>query len=99
VHGRGGQGVISIQTSERNGQVVGAVQVVDEDEVMMITNGGTLVRNRVADVSSMGRNTQGVIMIRLSKEEKLIGIERVESLEGEEDEAETGDEIEPTDSE
>ncbi|MCU7810038.1 MAG: DNA gyrase subunit A [Candidatus Thiodiazotropha sp. (ex Notomyrtea botanica)] len=83
VHGRGGQGVISIQTSDRNGVVVGAVQVVDDDEVMMITNGGTLVRNRVADVSRMGRNTQGVIMIRLSKKEKLIGIERVESLEGE----------------
>ncbi|MCU7846290.1 MAG: DNA gyrase subunit A [Candidatus Thiodiazotropha sp. (ex Monitilora ramsayi)] len=93
VHGRGGQGVISIQASERNGTVVGAVQVVDEDEVMMITDGGTLVRNRVADVSSMGRNTQGVIMIRLSKQEKLIGIERVESLEDDESEpAEGGDE-------
>ncbi|MEJ2619144.1 MAG: DNA gyrase subunit A [Candidatus Thiodiazotropha sp.] len=85
VHGRGGQGVISIQTSERNGDVVGAVQVIDEDEVMMITDGGTLVRNRVAEVSQMGRNTQGVIMIRLSKKEKLIGIERVENLEGETD--------------
>jgi DNA gyrase subunit A len=99
VHGRGGQGVISIQTSERNGPVVGAVQVVDDDEIMMITNGGTLVRNRVADVSSMGRNTQGVIMIRLSKEEKLIGIERVESLEGVEDEVEAGDESESPETE
>jgi DNA gyrase subunit A len=99
LHGRGGQGVISIQTSERNGEVVGAVQVVDEDEVMMITNGGTLVRNRVADVSSMGRNTQGVIMIRLSKEEKLIGIERVESLEDVEDEVDAGDENESSSSE
>jgi DNA gyrase subunit A len=86
VHGRGGQGVISIQTSERNGEVVGAVQVVEEDEIMMITDGGTLVRNRVADISRMGRNTQGVIMIRLSNQEKLIGIERIESLDGEEDE-------------
>jgi DNA gyrase subunit A len=84
VHGRGGQGVISIQTSERNGSVVGAVQVTDKDEVMMITNGGTLVRNRVEEISQMGRNTQGVIMIRLSKKEKLIGIERVESLETDE---------------
>ncbi len=99
VHGRGGQGVISIQTSERNGPVVGAVQVVDEDEIMMITDGGTLVRNRVADVSRMGRNTQGVIMIRLSKQEKLIGIERIESLEGEEDELEAGDESETSDGE
>ena len=89
VHGRGGQGVISIQTSERNGNVVGAVQVTDEDEVMMITDGGTLVRNRVAEVSQMGRNTQGVIMIRLSKKEKLIGIERVENLDTDEPEDET----------
>ncbi|MEW8624145.1 MAG: DNA gyrase subunit A [Candidatus Thiodiazotropha sp.] len=92
VHGRGGQGVISIQTSDRNGNVVGAVQVTDEDEVMMITDGGTLVRNRVAEVSQMGRNTQGVIMIRLSNEEKLIGIERVENLDGETDEEAEGDE-------
>jgi DNA gyrase subunit A len=99
LHGRGGQGVISIQTSDRNGSVVGSVQVVDEDEVMMITDGGTLVRNRVADVSRMGRNTQGVIMIRLSKGEKLIGIERVESLEEEGDESVEGDEGESTDSE
>jgi DNA gyrase subunit A len=99
LHGRGGQGVISIQTSDRNGAVVGAVQVTDEDEIMMITDGGTLVRNRVADVSRMGRNTQGVIMIRLSKQEKLIGIERVESLEGEEDELDAEADSEPTDSE
>ncbi|MCG7947401.1 MAG: DNA gyrase subunit A, partial [Candidatus Thiodiazotropha taylori] len=92
IHGRGGQGVISIQTSDRNGNVVGAVQVTDEDEVMMITDGGTLVRNRVAEVSQMGRNTQGVIMIRLSNEEKLIGIERVENLDGETDDEADGDE-------
>ncbi|MCG7913864.1 DNA gyrase subunit A [Candidatus Thiodiazotropha endoloripes] len=92
LHGRGGQGVISIQTSDRNGNVVGAVQVTDEDEVMMITDGGTLVRNRVAEVSQMGRNTQGVIMIRLSNEEKLIGIERVENLDGETDEEADEDE-------
>ncbi|MEW8206910.1 MAG: DNA gyrase subunit A [Candidatus Thiodiazotropha taylori] len=92
IHGRGGQGVISIQTSDRNGNVVGAVQVTDEDEVMMITDGGTLVRNRVAEVSQMGRNTQGGIMIRLSNEEKLIGIERVENLDGETDDEADGDE-------
>ncbi|MDJ0806463.1 MAG: DNA gyrase subunit A [Gammaproteobacteria bacterium] len=97
VHGRGGQGVISIQTSARNGPVVGAVQVVDDDEIMMITDGGTLVRNRVAEVSRMGRNTQGVIMIRLHKQEKLIGIERIENLEsenGDEDQASTEGETE-----
>jgi DNA gyrase subunit A len=97
VHGRGGQGVISIQTSERNGSVVGAIQVVDEDEIMMITDGGTLVRNRVADVSRMGRNTQGVIMIRLSNQEKLIGIERIENLETDQDE--TSDEVSDPDEE
>ncbi len=99
LHGRGGQGVISIQTSERNGPVVGAVQVAEDDEIMMITDGGTLVRNRVADVSRMGRNTQGVIMIRLSKQEKLIGIERVESLDSEGEESDAEGEGESTDSE
>jgi DNA gyrase subunit A len=83
LHGRGGQGVISIQTSERNGSVVGAVQVVEEDEVMMISDGGTLVRNRVSEISQMGRNTQGVIMIRLNSDERLIGVERIENLDAE----------------
>jgi DNA gyrase subunit A len=78
--GRATQGVISIKTSGRNGAVVGAVLVDDDDEVMLITNGGTLVRTPVAGVSVMGRNTQGVGMIRLSKGERVIGIARVEYL-------------------
>jgi DNA gyrase subunit A len=77
VHGRGGQGVISIQGSERNGDVVGAVLVRDEDEIMLISNGGTLVRTRVNEISTMGRNTQGVRLISLHSEEKLVGVERV----------------------
>ena len=77
VQGRGGQGIISIQTSARNGQVVGAVQVCDEDQIMLITNGGTLVRTPVKHVSLVGRNTQGVRLINLSNEEKLVGLERV----------------------
>jgi DNA gyrase subunit A len=85
VKGRGGMGVISIKTSDRNGEQVGAVRVAGDDEIMLITDGGTLVRTRVADVSQMGRDTQGVTMIRLSKDEKLIGIERVDALEGEDD--------------
>jgi DNA gyrase subunit A len=85
IKGRGGMGVISIKTSDRNGEQVGAVRVDENDEIMLITNGGTLVRTRVADVSQMGRDTQGVTMIRLSKEEKLIGIERVEALEDDAD--------------
>ncbi len=76
-HGRGGQGVISIQGSERNGEVVGAVLVQEEDEIMLITNGGTLVRTRVNEVSSMSRNTQGVRLIALHNGEKLVGLECV----------------------
>jgi DNA gyrase subunit A len=76
--GRGGQGVISIQTTERNGQVVGAVQVEDNDEIMLITDGGTLVRTRVDEISVVGRNTQGVTLIQLSNEEKLVGLQRIE---------------------
>ena len=83
VKGRGGQGVISIQTNERNGDVVGAVQVSDDDEVMLITDSGTLVRIAVSDISTMGRNTQGVRLIRLTNEEKLVEIEKVESIEDE----------------
>ena len=99
VYGRGGQGVIAIQSSERNGAVVGAVLVTEEEEIMLITDGGTLVRTRVAEVSSMGRNTQGVRLINLTKDEKLIGLERIaesdeeEAIEGE-GEGETGDEAE-----
>ncbi|HXK56022.1 MAG TPA: DNA gyrase C-terminal beta-propeller domain-containing protein, partial [Gammaproteobacteria bacterium] len=90
VKGRGGMGVISIKTSERNGEQVGAVLVEEKDEVMLITDGGTLVRNRVSDISLMGRGTQGVTMIRLSNKERLIGLARVESLDIE-DETEAGD--------
>ena len=77
VYGRGGQGVISIQTSERNGQVIGAAQVTSEDELMLISDSGTLVRTRVAEISIMGRNTQGVRLIRLADDESLIGIEKI----------------------
>jgi DNA gyrase subunit A len=85
VKGRGGQGVISIQANERNGEVVGAVQVGDDDETMLITNSGTLVRIAVNDISEMGRNTQGVRLIRLSEDEKLAEIEKIESIEKEEE--------------
>jgi DNA gyrase subunit A len=88
VKGRGGMGVIGIKTSERNGDQVGAVLVDESDEIMLITDSGTLVRTRVSDVSVMGRDTQGVRMIRVGEEERLVGIERIESLNGEEDEDE-----------
>jgi len=83
--GRAGMGVISIKTSERNGAQVGAVWVNDEDEVMLITDGGTLVRTPVKDVSVLSRDTQGVKMINVAGDEKLIGIERIEMLEGEDE--------------
>ena len=75
--GRGGQGVIAIQVNERNGEVVGARLVTESDEVMLITNMGTLIRTRVAEVSTQGRNTQGVRLIGLHKEELLVSMETV----------------------
>ncbi|UDG79926.1 DNA topoisomerase (ATP-hydrolyzing) subunit A [Candidatus Steffania adelgidicola] len=74
---RATQGVISIKVSERNGQVVGAVQVDNCDQIMMITDAGTLVRTRVSEVSIVGRNTQGVTLIRTAQEEKVVGLQRV----------------------
>jgi DNA gyrase subunit A len=83
VHGRGGQGVIAIQVNERNGNVVSAVQVEAQNEVMMISNAGTLVRIRVHEISSMGRNTQGVRLISLGEDEALVGVERIVNLDEE----------------
>ncbi|HSM69594.1 MAG TPA: DNA gyrase subunit A [Xanthomonadales bacterium] len=84
VQGRGGQGVIAIQTSERNGVLVSAVQVSDEDDVMLISDCGTLVRTSAAGISTLSRNTQGVTLIRLGENESLVGLARVA---GEDDEA------------
>ncbi|AEF54257.1 DNA gyrase subunit A [Marinomonas posidonica] len=86
VYGRGGQGVIGIQVSDRNGPVVGATQVEETDEIMLITDQGTLVRTRVSEVSCQGRNTQGVTLIRLTNDEHLVGVVRVEEDEEGEDE-------------
>lgn len=82
VYGRGGQGVIGIQTSDRNGPVVGAAQVSESDEIMLISDKGTLVRTRVTEVSIQGRNTQGVRLIRLKEGENLVGLEQVDEPEG-----------------
>ena len=81
VKGRGTQGVIAIQVSERNGGVVGAVQVFAGEELMLISNMGTLVRTPVDQVSLLGRNTQGVRLINLRGEEKLVRVERIEEQE------------------
>jgi DNA gyrase subunit A len=93
VYGRGGQGVIAIQVTERNGAVVGAVSADDNDEVMLISGGGTLVRTRVNEISVMGRNTQGVRLIALDEGEQLVGIERIIEDHGEADAAEAIEEI------
>ncbi len=74
---RATKGVISIKVTERNGLVVGAVQVDDCDQIMMITDAGTLVRTRVSEISIVGRNTQGVILIRTSEDENVVGLQRV----------------------
>ena len=83
VQGRGGQGVIAIQTTDRNGNTVGAVQTRDDDEVMLISSNGTLVRTAVADISMMGRNTQGVRLIRVAQGQRLVGLARIESMDDE----------------
>jgi DNA gyrase subunit A len=76
--GRGGQGVIGIATSERNGALISAIEVTSEDDIMLISDGGTLVRTNAGEISTLGRNTQGVTLIRLRKDEKLVGLERIE---------------------
>jgi DNA gyrase subunit A len=77
-HGRGGQGMIAIQASERNGRLVGAVLVEDTDEVMLISTGGVLIRTKVAQIREQGRSTQGVTLIALGEGETLAGVERIE---------------------
>src|SRR5690606_12529354 len=77
--GRGTQGVIAIQTTARNGRLVGAIQLSDHHEVLLISDGGTLVRTRAAEISQVGRNTQGVTLIRLADDESLQAIERVDA--------------------
>jgi DNA gyrase subunit A len=89
--GRGGQGVIAMVTKERNGKLIGAIQSQEGEEIMLISDQGTLVRTRVGEVSSLGRNTQGVTLIKLITDEKLVGLERVqEPSEVEDDELEEG---------
>ena len=80
--GRGSQGVISIQVTERNGKVIRAAQVDEGDEVMLITDQGTLVRFRVSDLSVIGRNTQGVRLINVKSGEQVVGMQRIEELDG-----------------
>ncbi|AXG48069.1 DNA topoisomerase (ATP-hydrolyzing) subunit A [Photorhabdus laumondii subsp. laumondii] len=85
IKSRATQGVISIKVSERNGNVIGAIQVEPTDQIMMITDAGTLVRTRVSEVSVVGRNTQGVTLIRTAEDEKVVGLQRVAEPEDDED--------------
>jgi DNA gyrase subunit A len=102
---RATQGVVSIKVSERNGKVVGAVQVNESDEIMLISDQGTLVRTHVEEVSTVGRNTQGVRLIRTIEGEHVVGLQRideidvpeVELLEGEEAEVIEASAVESTD--
>ena len=89
--GRGTQGVIAIQCSARNGNLVGAVQLNDAHELMLISNQGTLVRTRAAEIARVGRNTQGVTLIRLPADEALVGVVGIENLGGDE----SGEAVEP----
>lgn len=99
-HNRGTKGLIAIQTSERNGKVVGAVLVSESDEIMLITNGGVLVRTRVSEIREMGRSTQGVTLINIDDNSHLTGVRRVAesdiepNTEGEENTSEVNGEIE-----
>jgi DNA gyrase subunit A len=82
-HGRGTKGVIAIQTSERNGKLVGAVLVTETDEVMLISTGGILIRTAVGQIREMGRSTQGVTLINLDDGTRLAGVEKVVETEDE----------------
>jgi DNA gyrase subunit A len=91
--GRGGQGVIGIQTSERNGALISAIHVNSEDHIMLISDGGTLVRTRAGEISILSRNTQGVTLIRLRQDEKLVGLARIEMDHDQDDPIEEGPEV------
>jgi DNA gyrase subunit A len=93
--GRGTQGVIGIQCSERNGGLVAAAQVTEAHELMLISNQGTLVRTRVTEVSQLGRNTQGVTLIRLPAEESLVSVVRLDADESNGDEVDAEGSLPP----
>jgi len=84
--GRGTQGVIALQTSERNGALVGAIQLTEQHEILLISDQGTLVRTRASEVSQVGRNTQGVTLMRVAADEELIAVERVDVIDVADDE-------------
>jgi DNA gyrase subunit A len=84
-HGRGTKGMIAIQTSERNGKVVAASLVSPEDQIMLITTGGVLVRTRVSEIREMGRATQGVTLISVDEGTRLSGLQRIAESDSDDD--------------
>jgi DNA gyrase subunit A len=92
-HGRGTKGMIAIQTSERNGKVVAAALVSPEDQIMLITTGGVLVRTRVSEIREMGRATQGVTLISVDEGTRLSGLQRIAESDSDDDADESGDEV------
>jgi DNA gyrase subunit A len=91
-HGRGTKGMIAIQTSERNGKVVAAALVSPEDQIMLITTGGVLVRTRVSEIREMGRSTQGVTLINVDEGTHLSGLQRIAESDSDDDADELGEE-------
>jgi DNA gyrase subunit A len=79
--GRGTMGVIALQTSERNGALVGALQLSEHHDLMLISDQGTMVRTRAAEIAQVGRNTQGVTLMRVASDERLIALEAIEAVE------------------
>jgi DNA gyrase subunit A len=100
VQGRGGRGIILVKTGERNGNVVGVRKVFDDDHIMLITDGGTIIRMRCSDIPVLGRNTLGVRLVRVGKDERVQGVANLEDSDDEDGEdskpafAEDGEEIE-----
>jgi len=90
-HGRGTKGMIAIQTSERNGKVVAAALVSPEDQIMLITTGGVLVRTRVSEIREMGRATQGVTLINVDEGTRLSGLQRIAESDSDDDADDEGD--------
>ena len=90
LRGRGGQGVLALRRTSRTGAVVGAIQVQDEDEIMLISSAGILIRLPVNQVSVMGRNTQGVKLIRLGEDERLVGLDGIAAVEDDDESADEG---------
>ncbi len=97
VTGRGGQGIINIETSERNGSVIAAFPINDQDQLMMVTDQGRLIRVPVVDVRVAGRNTQGVTLFKINDEEQIVSVERVEDPSTGDDEPDTDENNEPED--